>query len=127
MTKAVLDGFRRQLIALAKRIRGGTEQMRDEMPPRAADGELGAGPAEVPIDPTELAAHLSEEEVVQTIVAGEERLLGEINAAIDRIDRGTFGRCETCQKPIARERLRAVPYARCCIGCSGLQEINSVG
>ena len=115
MTKSMLDGFRKQLTALSERIRGETRQMQAELPPHAIND---AGPAEVPIDPAELGAHLSEEEVVLTIVGGEERLLGEINAAIGRIDKGTFGRCETCGKLILRERLRAVPYTRFCIQCS---------
>ncbi len=48
----------------------------------------------------------------------ERRELGEIDAALERIDDGTFGVCQDCGGPIGRGRLRAVPEARRCVGCS---------
>ncbi len=39
----------------------------------------------------------------------------EIEAALGRIDDGTYGRCVNCGRPIAAERLEAVPYATLCI------------
>jgi DnaK suppressor protein len=44
-----------------------------------------------------------------------DHLLVEIEAALERIEGGTFGVCVTCGKPIASERLEAVPYAARCI------------
>lgn len=42
-------------------------------------------------------------------------LLDAIEAALRRIDDGTFGICEVCGGPIGDERLAAVPYATLCI------------
>ena len=44
-----------------------------------------------------------------------EHLLDEIDAALRRIEEGTFGTCEVCGRPIDSERLEAVPYATLCI------------
>lgn len=44
-----------------------------------------------------------------------EHVLAEIDAALRRIDEGTFGTCTACGRPIAEERLEAVPYATLCI------------
>jgi DnaK suppressor protein len=44
-----------------------------------------------------------------------EHLLAEIDAALGRIEHGTYGLCVTCGKPIASERLEAIPYAARCI------------
>lgn len=44
-----------------------------------------------------------------------EHVLGEIDAALQRIDDGTFGTCAACGGPIGEERLEAVPYATLCI------------
>jgi RNA polymerase-binding transcription factor DksA len=46
----------------------------------------------------------------------------EIEEAIRRIDENHYGYCELCDKPIGRERLRAHPFARCCILCQSLAE-----
>jgi RNA polymerase-binding protein DksA len=42
-------------------------------------------------------------------------ILAEIEAALARIEDGTYGKCSACGKPIAAERLEAVPYATLCI------------
>ncbi|MDR1011345.1 MAG: TraR/DksA C4-type zinc finger protein [Opitutaceae bacterium] len=47
-----------------------------------------------------------------SMVANEQEALTEIDAAIKRIENGTYGICEVTQKPIARERLLAVPFTR---------------
>jgi sigma-B regulation protein RsbU (phosphoserine phosphatase) len=44
------------------------------------------------------------------------RLLQEIDAALDRLQRGTFGLCETCAGPIEADRLLADPLTRFCLG-----------
>jgi DnaK suppressor protein len=45
--------------------------------------------------------------------------LSEIEAALRRIARGTYGSCERCGGAIGRDRLRALPEVRFCIRCSG--------
>ena len=47
--------------------------------------------------------------------------LKEIERAIARAERGTYGMCERCGKPIAEERLRVIPSASLCIDCAKLQ------
>jgi DnaK suppressor protein len=41
----------------------------------------------------------------------------EIDEALVRIDRKTYGACERCHAPIPKARLRALPYARLCVEC----------
>jgi RNA polymerase-binding transcription factor DksA len=47
-----------------------------------------------------------------SLVSSEQEALSEIDAAIKRVHAGTYGICESTQKPIARERLLAVPFTR---------------
>lgn len=47
-----------------------------------------------------------------SLVSNEQEALSEIEAAIKRVHAGTYGICESTQKPIARERLLAVPFTR---------------
>jgi RNA polymerase-binding transcription factor DksA len=46
------------------------------------------------------------------------RHLAEIDAAVARLDRGTYGTCERCGRAIDERRLEARPAARTCIGCA---------
>ena len=44
--------------------------------------------------------------------------LAEVDAALQRLDEGTYGVCERCGRPIAPGRLEARPTARLCIECA---------
>ncbi|WP_375743576.1 TraR/DksA C4-type zinc finger protein [Corallococcus interemptor] len=46
------------------------------------------------------------------------RELEEVEAALERIEQGCFGGCERCGGAIGRQRLLAVPEARCCLACA---------
>jgi len=52
--------------------------------------------------------------------AGSE--IGEIDRALERLEGGAYGICETCARPIPRERLQALPSASCCTACQTLRE-----
>src|SRR5574338_1190414 len=43
--------------------------------------------------------------------------LALVDAALARLDAGTYGDCGRCHRPIARERLEALPWASHCIDC----------
>ena len=49
-------------------------------------------------------------------------VLTAIDEALERIESGTFGTCGRCGKPIAEDRLEAIPYANRCIDCKRLEE-----
>lgn len=54
------------------------------------------------------------------VLAVIERLrenLHDVDIALGKIDKGTFGVCERCGEPINPERLEAIPYARLCVKC----------
>jgi RNA polymerase-binding protein DksA len=61
-------------------------------------------------------------EIDYTLEENSEHVRTAINEALKRIDDGTFGRCGRCGKPIAEERLEAIPYANRCIDCKRLEE-----
>src|SRR6185369_8477322 len=52
------------------------------------------------------------------IAQNEERLLEDVEAAITRIEDGTFGLCQNCGRKISIERLNAIPYTALCIDCA---------
>ena len=61
-------------------------------------------------------------EIDTTLEENSEHVLGAIDEALARIDEGSYGLCARCGKPIAEERLEAIPYATRCIECKRLEE-----
>jgi DnaK suppressor protein len=61
-------------------------------------------------------------EIDYTLEENSEHVLEAIDAALKRIEDGTYGRCVNCGKPIAEERLAAIPWATHCIDCKRLEE-----
>ncbi|MGW7683976.1 TraR/DksA family transcriptional regulator [Kribbella sp. NPDC054772] len=56
-------------------------------------------------------------EVRATLTTGARRALAEIDAALFRLARGTFGLCELCRRPIPTHRLLAIATTRLCPRC----------
>lgn len=48
----------------------------------------------------------------------EDELVYEVSEALGRIAAGTYGICESCERPIEKERLELVPQARLCAACA---------
>lgn len=117
MTEAEIRHFRRQLLALKKSHGSELSQLEEEAL-RPVGGEAAGGLSDVPVHPADLGTENFEEEVALGLLENEAKLLTEINDALDRIEQGTFGRCENCQREFSRARLDALPYARYCLECA---------
>jgi RNA polymerase-binding transcription factor DksA len=48
---------------------------------------------------------------------GMDSLLKEVNRALNKLEKGTYGICEVCKKTIETGRLQAFPAARTCVEC----------
>ena len=56
------------------------------------------------------------------LASAEQKILNRIDEALRKIEDGTFGICEQCQKEISAKRLKVVPYAKLCIKCKEAEE-----
>ena len=63
------------------------------------------------------ATHVFEQQRDLALRERNEQHLAAVDAALARVDDGTYGLCESCGKPIAPERLEALPSAALCIDC----------
>ncbi len=52
------------------------------------------------------------------LLQSENRYLYRIEDALQRVEDGTYGKCELCGKAISTQRLTAIPYTRLCIECA---------
>ncbi len=58
------------------------------------------------------------QELNATLLENEAYLRGEVLAAMERMDNGTYGTCENCGTKIIEERLELLPYTRYCTPCA---------
>jgi DnaK suppressor protein len=63
-----------------------------------------------------------EQELTLNLMGNEEGVLEQIDAALKRIEDGSYGRCEECGHNIAKARLDAIPYAALCVRCASREE-----
>jgi DnaK suppressor protein len=73
-------------------------------------------------DPTDRASLESDRNFLLRIKDRERKLIMKVKEALDRIDNGTFGICESCGKPISEKRLMARPVTTQCIDCKTEEE-----
>ena len=83
-------------------------------------GELVSGSADQHMADT--ATETVEREIGNTLEEHDERLLEAIDAALQRIEAGTYGKCVNCGAQIPEERLEAMPWATLCIECKRKEE-----
>ena len=69
-------------------------------------------------DEVDAAIATEQAELRSQMASFESRELAQIEAALEKISHGRYGRCESCDKAIAPMRLKALPYATECINCA---------
>jgi RNA polymerase-binding transcription factor DksA len=72
--------------------------------------------------PSELASETIGLEIDQSVLKHADLELEELEAAVIRVDLGSYGRCEACGQPISEARLEAIPTARFCIDDQSKQD-----
>ncbi len=117
MTSTELKNYRKQLLALQERLGGDVSHLADEAFNKQGD-EAHGNLSHMPIHMADVGTDAYEQENTLNLLANEEKMLSEIAAALDRLDRGTFGKCEDCQEQIAKARLKELPYTRHCVQCA---------
>jgi RNA polymerase-binding transcription factor DksA len=99
------------LIELRQHVASGLDTHTEETLKRSSKDDAG--------DLSSYAQHMADagtdtfdRDFALSLVSNEQEALAEIEAAIQRIKTGTYGVCELTGKPISKERLLAVPFAR---------------
>lgn len=103
--------FYRLLLDLRHHLTAGIELHSEETLKRSAKDDAG--------DLSSYGQHMADagtdtfdRDFALSLVSSEQEALSEIEAAIQRIRNGSYGICEITQKPIAKDRLLAVPFTR---------------
>jgi DnaK suppressor protein len=69
-------------------------------------------------DSAEQAQERENDEVLDAIGSETSHSIRLIQAALQRIENGTYATCEACGEPIGEARLKAVPETTRCLGCA---------
>ncbi len=75
-------------------------------------------------DTSDMATDAAEGDLALRIAESETVEASEIERAIEKVDNGTYGVCEVCNKAIGSDRLLFLPYVTMCIKCQELAEIR---
>ncbi len=111
-----LESYRKVLMGLRSRLRGDLDQMTDEALRRK--NESSGNLSNVPLHMADVGTENYDQEFTLGLIENEQATLEQVQSALNRIDAGTYGRCEECDESIAKPRLQALPYTRHCIGCA---------
>ena len=108
--------FRETLENERTRVRQAIEYLHEETPGSLEDEtEEIVGNSDNHLGDT--ASATLDREIDYSLEENSEQVLRAIDVALQRIEEGTYGTCETCGQPISEERLEAIPYATQCIDC----------
>ena len=66
---------------------------------------------------TEQASETLEQERTLALMGNLRAMIEQVQAALTRLNAGTYGECEGCGQPISPERLQALPFATQCVRC----------
>jgi DnaK suppressor protein len=108
------DRFRTELLNERERVQAAIANLRQDHP-GSLDDEVEEIAATSDNHLGETATATLGREIDYTLGENSEQVLAEINAALKRIEDGTYGKCARCGKEIAPERLEAYPWASLCI------------
>jgi DnaK suppressor protein len=108
MTDPLLADPRAALLAERDRLRAGI-----------AEGIVAPGPMTYGSQAA-AASQVFEQQRDLALRDRNEQQLAAVEAALGRLDDGTYGACARCGRPIAQARLDALPWAAHCIECQKL-------
>ena len=124
MSKTDLERFRQMLLSMGRRLRGDVAGIATEAL-RQTGGEPSGNLSNAPLHTADLGSDTFEQELALGLLENKDSLLAHTAAALERIDRGTFGRCHECGKEIPRERLQAIPFTPYCVGCARTLQVQT--
>jgi RNA polymerase-binding protein DksA len=112
-----LETYRNVLLGLRARLRGDLDQMTDEAL-RRSQSEASSNLSNVPLHMADVGTENYDQEFTLGLIENEQATLEQVQTALNRIDAGTYGKCEECGDAIAKPRLQALPYTKHCIQCA---------
>lgn len=112
METATMERQRERLLEIRNRLREDIERRAEAV---AEDVQAPGDISRLPTHPADRDTEGLASEMATGLV--QQREMESVNAALERIDAGTYGNCMRCGREIGDERLQALPDAPYCIDC----------
>lgn len=113
MKKRDLERFKKKLLEQRTQLQGNQK--------RALSGDIHVDPDDFP-DEIDTASSEVNLQFTGRLREREQGLLAKVDAALRKIEEGSFGECMNCGEDIGAARLKARPVAELCIECKSEQE-----
>lgn len=110
-TEKEVTALRAALEAEAGDLRGEIDEASAAFDRNMHDGDPTTG------DEADAGSATFEREHDLSLAANSRDLLAQVERALERLEAGTYGRCEVCGEPIGKERLKAFPRVTLCVTC----------
>jgi RNA polymerase-binding protein DksA len=114
------DRLRTALVEERERVAAAIENLHAETPGSLTDDSGEEAAYDNHLGDTATVTY--DRELGYTLEENSEHVLADIDAALKRIDDGTYGICTNCSQEIPEERLEARPWATLCIDCQRERE-----
>jgi len=113
---AEMERFRDQLLAERARLEEELKEIENRTA-RVDESDRANELSAYEDHPADLASETFEREKDLAIGESVQHMLYKAINALEKIDRGTYGRCDVCGRPIKKARLKALPFATLCLEC----------
>jgi len=120
MKKPDMLAYKDKLQLIRAQLRGDVSTMAEVALRKS--GMEGSDSNGMPIHMAELGSDNFEQEFTLGLIEAEEDTLSLIDAALERIEQGAYGKCVQCEGVIPKARLNAIPYTPVCIKCAEQME-----
>ena len=114
--KTFIKQARDTLLDMKKQVlRGIREDLKEDREGLKDDGR----------DTYDVASEERDREISYLLTDRDRSKVQSIDQALERIDAGTYGICESCEGEITAERLKAMPFTRLCVQCQSERELEA--
>ena len=114
LPKEVLLKLQKALLKKRARLMGNVEKLEEESfmnSQKDFSGDISGYKTHI----ADIGSDASGMELMLGLASNQQKLLQQVNDALERIEKGTYGLCLECGKPIPQARLEAIPEAELCL------------
>ena len=117
MRREAMEQYWQRLVEMGQRLKNDESGVMNEAL-RQTGGDANGNLSNVPMHLADISTEAFEQEMSTSLLTNGRQIQLEVADALDRLENGTFGKCQQCGCDIGASRLQVVPYTRYCVECA---------